>query len=417
MSRRTIIIIGVILSIAIVAGILVYFFVLRQPEVPQEAQLTPEERARLTLTLEDIDRGITLEQKAQQLEEERRLALEQGVEIEPVVVEVADVKPIILKEVVSSTLAPDRKSLIYFDKEEEDFAIADLDGNNPRLVTSLDFKNVYEIDWSQNRDSAIIATSDNDGKDKQYTYVNLRDQSTFTYDDKFQGVTLNPEGDKITYLYYDEENDVSNISVANIDTSGFNSLYSYPDKNVDLNWLDDNYIQFNPQTTGFNEGEIAITDIQGDTYRVIVGEKFAVDTLSSPDNSMLVYTASLSKNPRRLKLFITDNQGMNEGDYLGLDTLVDKCAWSFDNKFLYCAVPDFYTDNLVMPNDYYNFKFITTDSFYKIDTETKRAKIIKASKDLDETYDAFQPYLSSDGKVLYFTNRFDGQLKGLTIPE
>ncbi len=418
MSRRNLIIIIIVTAIVVITGVVGYFvFYAPTREIPPEAQLTPEERARLTLSEEEINRGLTLDEKISLLEEERRLLLEQGEEIIPVEPEVAAVKPIIGKEIVSSTLAPDRKNLIYFDKEEEDFVIADLDGNNPRAVTSADFKNVYDIHWSQGRDSAIVVTSENEGQDRKYSYVNLRDQSVINYDDKIQNVTLNPNGDKISYLYYDEEKGISNISVANADTSDFKTLYSYPDANVNLTWFDDNYIQFNPQTSGYRAGEVAVTDSEGSTLRVVVGDKYAVKTLYSQDNNKFIYTGTSIKNPRQLELYVTDKQGMQEGRYLGINTLVDKCAWAPDNITVYCAVPDFYVDTLVMPNDYYNFRFISTDSFYRINTDTQRAELIKSSKDLDETYDAFQPYLSSDGKVFYFTSRLDGQLKALTIPE
>jgi hypothetical protein len=418
MSRRNIIIIIVAILAIAAAGVAGYFLLYAPTqEIPEEAQLTPEERARLTLTQEEVDRGLTLEQKARQLEQARRLAIEEGQEIEPVVVEEPDVKPIIEKEILNATLAPDRQNLIYFDREEQDFVIADLDGGSPRTVTSQDFQNVYDINWSQERDSAIVVTSQNDGEDKQYSYVNLRDQSVINYDSKYQGVALNPNGSRIAYLFYDEENDISNISVANTDTTEFQTLYSYPDPNVELNWFDDEYIQFNPGTSGYKQGEIGITDAEGETYRVILGDKYGVSTLHSPDNSLMIYNASETKNPRKLKLFVTDNQGASVDNYLGVDTLTEKCAWALDNVTLYCAVPDFYSESLVMPNDYYNERFYSTDSFYRIDTAEQRATIIKASSDLDEIYDAFQPYLSADGSVFYFTNRLDGQLKALTIPQ
>ena len=409
-------IIAAVLIIA-VSAFLVYYFVLLKPEVPEEAQLTQEERARLILTEEEIEQGYTIERKIAELEEERRLALEEGQEITPVEVEEAAVKPIVAQETISSTLSPDQKSLIYFDPEEEDFVISDLDGNNPRSVTSLDLKNVWDVNWSQSRDSAIVTTSDNEGRDKQYTYVNLRDQSTFTYDSKFQSVNLNPKGNKIAYLYRDEENDISNISVANTDTSSFTTLYSYPEPDVEINWFDENYIEFNNKSSGFKEGEISITDSAGATLRVIVGERYGVDPLYSLDNNKILYSAASVKSPRKLKLYVTDKQGMNEGAYLGIDTLIDKCTWSLDNVTVYCGVPDFYTDSLVMPNDYYNERFISTDSLYEINTDTRRAKVIKASKDLEETYDIHKPFMSADGSLFYFTNRIDGQLNAITIPK
>jgi hypothetical protein len=418
MKKKTLIIIGLIVLVAAAAGVLVYIFVIRKPAPPPpEVAVTPEEKARLTLTEEEIERGLTLEEKIDDIERERRLALERGEEIKPIEVEVAAVKPIVERKVSTPTLSPDRKNLFYFDPEAGEFYISELDGSNPRAITTANLRNVWDINWSAGKDKAIVAFSENEGRDKEYMLFNLRDQTTIRYDKEYQGVTLSPAGDRITYLYRDEEQNISNISVADPDTSNYKILYSYPDPDVEFTWFENDYIEFNPQTTGYKEGEVAVAGAEDGTLRVIVGEKYGLDVKYSPDGTKFVFTESELKNPRKLSLNIIDNQGMRGAKYLGIDTLVDKCAWAFDNKTVYCGVPDFYVDTLIMPNDYYNGKFISTDSFYRIDTETQRADLIAASDTFDETYDIFDPFVSEDGKVFYFTNRIDEQMHALTIPD
>lgn len=419
MTKRTKILITILGVIGIIViGLLLYFFVFRQPlEIPEEAALTPEERARLTLTEEEIQRGTTLQEKISDIEAQRRLALERGEEITPVEVDVAYVKPIIEQEVMEPTLSPDRQSILYYDPNEGEFFVADLDGNNQRSVTSQALSNVWDVDWSKNKDKAIVVFSENEGKDKQYMYLDLRTQTTNLYDDKFQAVTLSPDDNKIAYLFNDEENGITNISVANPDGSEFESLFSFPDPSVDINWFDNDYMELKTQSSAFTEGKVVIADTEGETMRVVVGEKYAVDTLESPDSSKIIYTESDLKNPREVTLMVKDIQGFLEPKYLGVNTLVDKCAWASDNVTVYCGVPDFHIPKYVMPNDYYNGKFITTDSFYRINTETQETEMIARSDSFEDLYDVYSPYMSSDGKVFYFTSRTDNQLHALTIPD
>jgi len=204
--------------------------------------------------------------------------------------------------------------------------------------------------------------------------------------------------------------------VADPDTKNYTKLLSYPDPDVNLDWFENDYVAFTPTSTGYEEGEVGVAGKDGESLRVIVGEKYGVSTKYSPDGSKFIFTQADAKNPRVLKLNIIDSQGLSNAQYLNVDTLADKCAWSYDNQTVYCGVPDFYVGSYIMPNDYYNGKFITTDSFYKIDTETQSAELIISANNLGAAHDVYDPSLSSDGKVFYFTDRQDNQLHALTIP-
>ena len=316
---------------------------------------------------------------------------------------------------LSPTLAADRQSLYYYNEDDGELYMSDLDGSNQRAITSANFKDVWDVKWSANKDKAIITFS-TDGKDKQYAYFDLNTQDFVKYDKKYQGVTLAPNGDKIAYLYRDEEKGLSNISVADLDTQNYTKLLAYPDPNVNIDWFENDYVSFTPTNTGFEEGKVGVASKDGESLRMIVGEKYGVSTKYSPDGSQFIFTQADAKNPRVLNLNVIDSQGLSNAQYLGVDTLTEKCAWGYDNKTVFCGVPDFYVGSFIMPNDYFNGNFVTTDSFYKINTETKSAELISSAAELGADYDVYDPSLSSDGKVFYFTDRKDNQLHALTIP-
>jgi len=146
MNKKTlIIIIAVVVLLAVVAAVF-YVFVSRPPKVevePEEAALTEEEKARLILTDEEIEKGVIMEDKIARIEKERLEALREGEVIEPIEIEKATVKSIVGKEVLAPTLSADRQSLFYYDEAEGELYMSDLDGSNQRAITSANFENVW----------------------------------------------------------------------------------------------------------------------------------------------------------------------------------------------------------------------------------------------------------------------------------
>ena len=426
MSKKIIIMIVVaVLVVAIIVGAAVYYFLLRKPaEVPEEAKVTPEERVRLTLTDEEESSGMTLEEKIAKIEKDRRLALERGEDIEPIELDIATIKSINEDEVMATTLSADGKSLYYYDPTEGELYMSNLDGSNSQAITSADFQNVYDVEWSDNKDKAIFAFSEDDGESKTYALFDLNTQQTVTYSENYQAVTLSPDQDQIAYVYYDEENDLSNVSVADpYNTADYQSIYYYPRQNVDITWLDDNSMAIGPDykdISGYEENNL-MTEVRKDnsTYRTCAGEQFSISMVKeglSPNKKRLIFNQSDIKNPRSLGLYVVDERCLEKPQNLNIGTMASKCAWAKDNKHVYCGVPDFWPNNMVMPNDYIDGKFISTDSFYKINTETLVAEIIASSTDFVDIFDVKANGVSKDNKIFYFQNRVDSQTYALNIP-
>ena len=424
MNKKTlIIIIAAVVTILIVAGVLVYYFVLRQPpaEIPEEVKVTAEERVRLELTDEEEDKGMTLEEKISRIEKDRRLALERGEEIEPIEIEQATVKSINESDVIATTLSSDGENLYYYDPDKGEIYMSNLDGSDQKAITSANFENVYDIEWSANKDKAVIAFSENEGEDKEYALFDLNTQQVIKYDKKYQAVSLSPDQSEIVYLYKDDVNDISNISVTDpYDTSKYKPLYRYSKAGIKLAWIDKVNVAVRPddkKVTGYEEDNVeTVFKTTDDTFRVVIGDQYSVSSKESLNKKMLLFNQSDVKNPRQISLNIIDGHGLQEPKYLGIDTLVSKCAWNRDNKNVVCGVPDFWPNNMIMPDDYISERFISTDSFYKINTETQQVALIAPSTSFISTYDVQGQGVSKDGKIFYFKNRVDDKLYALNIP-
>ncbi|MBU1178528.1 hypothetical protein KJ903_04945 [Patescibacteria group bacterium] len=425
MSKKVIIVVVSAVAVLAVASAAVYYFFLRKPaEIPEEAKVTQEERVRLSLTDDETASGLTLEQKIAKIEKDRKLALEKGEEIESIEVDVPTVRSINENNTIATTISPDGQSLYYYDPEKGELYMSDLDGSNAKAITSANFQNVYDIEWSENKDKAVIAFSENDGQDKKYSLFDLNTQETVSYNENFQAVTLSPDQDQIAYVYQDEESDTSNISVADpYDTSNYQSVYRHTQPNADLTWLDDKNIAAGPnelEMTGYTEMNL-YTGVKTDdsTYRACVGEQYSVSMVEaglSPNKQQIIFNQSDAKNPRGLSLYVVDASCLEKPKDLGIKTLVSKCAWAKDNKTVYCGVPDFWPDNMVMPNDYRDGRFVSTDSFYKINTADQTVELIAASNEFAGIFDVEAKSVSNDYKIFYYKNRVDNYTYALNVP-
>ena len=87
MKKKTTIIILVAALLIALAVFSLYFLVLRKPKVevaPEEVALTEEEKARLTLTDDEKEKGVSLDDKITRIEKEREEALEKGESVKPI---------------------------------------------------------------------------------------------------------------------------------------------------------------------------------------------------------------------------------------------------------------------------------------------------------------------------------------------
>ena len=101
---------------------------------------------------------------------------------------------------------------------------------------------------------------------------------------------------------------------------------------------------------------------------------------------------------------------------LGLKTLPEKCVWSLKEKgIIFCAVP-FTLDSADYPDDWYRGKISFKDAIFKINYLTGENKVV-GEEILTLDFDAINPFLSSDEKYLFFTNKKDSALWSLKMSE
>jgi hypothetical protein len=134
-------------------------------------------------------------------------------------------------------------------------------------------------------------------------------------------------------------------------------------------------------------------------------------TLTNPDLNYTLYSKSTTGG------FLTSVYELKkEGEFtLNNDsTLPEKCVWSKLKKTTaYCAVPS--TIPIAnYPDDWYKGNISFVDNIYKLDLTLPAFQLLY-SLPKDQNIDIINPFLDAKEDNLYFTNKNDYFLWGLTI--
>lgn len=114
----------------------------------------------------------------------------------------------------------------------------------------------------------------------------------------------------------------------------------------------------------------------------------------------------ISQDRSTMSVSIINKSGKKLAD-LPFFTLPDKCAFAYDGKLAYCAIPaSFNRENFVLPDDYLKKNLYSKDAIYKIDMSSSEInKVVDSETALFDATD-----LKISGNSLYFINRYNNQL-------
>lgn len=410
--RRLLIIIGIVVFVVIIAVVL-YFVLNRnnQTTVTEGGVETPavgSEDVRLRLSDEESFSGKTQQQKESEIKASQNPNRSDFEDVQ-----VLTVRKVLDVPILGSTLANDGNGILYFDQRLGEFYRSSLDGGTQEQVTSRgSFTDLVDIKWANEKNAAILYFGTAEAK--RLFAFNFSDQNFQNLGDEVSDAALSPDGSQIVYLFRNEQQGVSNISISNFDRSEWKVVKTYNNTTISLLWTAPFRFLASSEFTGYSENTLTSYNTQGEDPSVVIPGAYGLTYKASPDGNKLLYTVS-SPRSSELFLFVTDLNGTFHKD-LEISTFADKCAFAPDNITVYCAVPQQGNSDFVLPDDYKDGSFITDDSFFKINTETGEKERLGGANEFKTTYDASDVFVSNSGKTVYFTRRQDDRLYALIIP-
>lgn len=313
---------------------------------------------------------------------------------------------------VSPVISNDGNAISYYEAGTGKVFQVDLDGNNKKALSDKKLFAVENAFWSPDKNKALVKIKSS-GEKNLFSYYDFIANTGGTLSENIVSATWQ-NSSKIVYTYNDPSKKTGNLSFSNPDGSEWKKLadLSYPKQKIAL-VPNSGLISFwNNPDANYETNLFTISPIQGDKKLIFKG-KFGGDFLWNQQGIKILVSHSDVKNGHQTELAVINIQGQYKS--LDLPTFASKCVWGKDGQTIFCALPGSIPDNSVLPNDYNNRKFLTVDTFWKIDTETgKKTRLVELS-DMKEEYDAQNLLLNSDESMLFFINRYDGKIYKIAL--
>lgn len=315
--------------------------------------------------------------------------------------------------VISPTVFGEKEKISYYDSSNGSVYEVFLDGTGGKISDKNNFSGLEKVFWSSDN-SKVISRFNKSGK-IQYSSYDYSSSKGFELSDGIEYAVWGNAGDQIIYKYSDSKTGKKTINTANYDGSNWKKI---ADTSIVNAWIaivpQSSFVSFWNSPNAFEETSLNIVSTVGGEARKIFSGKFGADYLWSPNGTKALVSSIDSKGGSKVTLATINSNG-GEFQNLNIPTFVSKCVWTKDSKTVYYTLPTFSSDNYVLPNDYQSKKITAKDTFWKIDIVSGKSERIVETKDIDNSYDATNLFLSPSEDILFFINRNDGKLYGINL--
>ncbi|OIP78312.1 MAG: hypothetical protein COT61_04050 [Candidatus Portnoybacteria bacterium CG09_land_8_20_14_0_10_44_13] len=319
--------------------------------------------------------------------------------------------PLSREKVLAPTIDSSGKKIGYYSKNQGNMYEVNFDGSNLSRISGANLAGLLQILWSPNKEKIVGVFQENNATTKYlHDYQN---GTSIRLNEKIEQVTWSPIDDRIAIQSFNPDANNNVISIANADGTNLKNVFQTRIKDLVLDWPMADKISARTKTSGLSEGLLITINPDSGVFNDVLQDIYGLNARWFPFGDKILYSATNSEG-KNIKLFTADQNGQDVKN-TELSTLVEKCAFSQDNRVLFCAIPQHLSENAVWPDDYYKGLVTTKDSFWKINLDTGQKTQIFNSGTSAQSYDAIDPFLSPQENYLFFVNKKDGLLYGLKI--
>lgn len=314
------------------------------------------------------------------------------------------IEAIIPEKNIGATVLDDT-DLAYFSTEGRSLKKISLGKTESEIIIDSLPGTPVEAIWAHNKSRALVLL---ENTTLRWHLITLAGKEILPLKENLKYPSFSNLGDKIFYQYTTDSGTAS-VNISNPDGSEWKELIALPIKNVFTAPVPKSSdVSFWNRPNGLEKTLFQTMPSSGTNTKTLLTDQFGGDFLWSPDGEKVLLSFVQEKGTAKISL-ATINKNGGEFTPLIIPTIVSKAVWSSDGKILYYALPGSLPDNIMLPNDYFSKKLLTTDTFWKLNFETgKRERLLEGS-DIGTEFDSSNLFLSPKEDILYFTNRRDGK--------
>ncbi len=315
----------------------------------------------------------------------------------------AKLTKIVDRNVKGATTVAGLAQVIYYDNQK--FLSASFEGKVRDSLGAYPFVKVLDVQWHPAKEKALI--NDNGS---YYLYF-LDDNSADAFKENVDVATWDAYGDRIVYKRFDTSSGKRKIEIAKRPGKEVQVLVEdVPFKKVDFAIAPKgDKICYFPTPDSALEGALSCIDVESKEQLELHKGRYGADYLWSPDGGKILVSFTQEKAGNRLVLGVMSSKG---GEFRGLNftSSVKKCVWAKDNKHVFCGAMNGLPGHAVMPNDWEDKKFASSDTFWKINTNNGKQIRLVDLEQMPGHLDGAEYFLDERESSLFFTDRKTGNL-------
>jgi hypothetical protein len=224
--------------------------------------------------------------------------------------------------------------------------------------------------------------------------------------DNIYALAISPKGNRVFTL----PKGTSAIgSISNLDGTKKTFILNFPFNEWTAEWPNENTLTITTKSSYNVSGYMYFLSTSGSMTKAL-GNITGLTTRTSPNLGYTIYSTS---NTDGISTTVYDFNKNSTFAFIN-PTLPEKCVWSKISKTTaYCAIPTTIPIGNY-PDDWYQGNRSFVDNIYKVDLSLPAVQLIYKLP-VDQSIDATNLFLDAKEENLYFTNKNDYYLWGLTI--
>lgn len=298
--------------------------------------------------------------------------------------------------VVSPVINKNQDRVFLYKKDGGGLYNIDFSGNKDKL-SSITIVGLIDAIWSPIRDRASVFYLDSE---VLKSFLHIGTSSVVSLPRDIKSFSWSPDGKQFAYLI---ENNDEEISLFISDASGKNTRETFktPIRDAQIQWISADKIAFQTAPSGQASGFVFLYSIKNGSFLRFLGPRFGLNTRWSPDGTH-VLVGSTNGAGHNYIFSLLDAGGV-ETQKMDFITFPEKCAWVTAREF-YCAVPNEFPGNAVLPDDYLRGEVSTQDRILSFSLDTEDTKLVFSGGAMDMDNLA----VTQKKDYLIFLNRLDG---------
>lgn len=304
--------------------------------------------------------------------------------------------------VAGATLVPGTANVKYFKRSTGHLFQNDYQGKTEERISNITIPAIMEAEWSPDKRYAVLSYYDDGELKRFYTHYTSTTTAESGYLPRdITSLAMSPAESRIAYLV--PVNGQYSLITASPTNTNQKNIFTSAIPDFEVSWQDKATLSLATRGSAYAPSFLYRLSAGGGVLQKVLGNAEGLSSRWDTSGKRLLYAQDGNLNI----LYLSDMSIKN----LGFLTLPEKCAWSRKNEqVLFCGVPQ-QMPAVHLPDDWWQGTVSFTDALWSINLETGEKRELLPVHQLD----AVNLFTSEDETYLFFTNKKDGLLWSLRI--